>query len=565
MSTATAAAGPWNKRSLRNLLERTGEFATVVELVNSRGVITERGGSKVMQLARGLADLPGIHALSITDNPGGNAVLSADTLGFDLLSRGQDVIIHLSCKDWNRNGLQSHAWQLASEGFQSILALSGDYPADGYSGRASGVFDIDSVGLLKMLSDMNQGLKTRTPRGRRARMKRTDFFLGAVVNNYKRHEREVMPQYFKLAAKVAAGAAFVVNQIGYNARKMDELIKYMALKGINVPVLANVYVLSGPAARYFNAGRIPGVVVSDELLAEVERHARGKDKGKGFLLEFAARQCAVARGLGYRGAYLGGHLKQDDYARILELTASFGDGDWRDFAADFRYGFPDEFHFFEADPETGLSSTEINREYEASRTPRARRALRRKVPLAYKLNRAAHEVLFEPDRPAFRAGKKLFAAAEKKEGARRLLHAAEQAVKVPAFDCRDCGDCSLPDIAFLCPESQCVKNQRNGPCGGTRDGKCEVGEKECIWARAYDRLKAYGEEEAMLERPVVYRNGTLEGTSAWGNTFLGRDHHAANPSGSCRERRSRSPETLEERSANHSGPPAEQPFTEKNE
>ena len=169
MSTATAAAGPWNKRSLRHLLERTGEFATVVELVNSRGVITERGGSKVMQLARGLADLPGIHALSITDNPGGNAVLSADTLGFDLLSRGQDVIIHLSCKDWNRNGLQSHAWQLASEGFESILALSGDYPADGYSGRASGVFDIDSVGLLKMLSDMNQGLETRTPRGRRAR------------------------------------------------------------------------------------------------------------------------------------------------------------------------------------------------------------------------------------------------------------------------------------------------------------------------------------------------------------------------------------------------------------
>ena len=208
MSTATAAADPWNKRSLRHLLERTGEFATVVELVNSRGVITERGGSKVMQLARGLADLPGIHALSITDNPGGNAVLSADTLGFDLLSRGQDVIIHLSCKDWNRNGLQSHAWQLASEGFESILALSGDYPADGYSGRASGVFDIDSVGLLKMLSDMNQGLETRTPKGRRARMKRTDFFLGAVVNNYKRHEREVMPQYFKLAAKAAAGAAF---------------------------------------------------------------------------------------------------------------------------------------------------------------------------------------------------------------------------------------------------------------------------------------------------------------------------------------------------------------------
>jgi methylenetetrahydrofolate reductase (NADPH) len=92
------------------------------------------------------------------------------------------------------------------------------------------------------------------------------------------------------------------------------------------------------------------------------------------------------------------------------------------------------------------------------------------------------------------------------------------------FDCRDCGDCSLPEIAFLCPESQCVKNQRNGPCGGTRQGKCEIGEKDCIWGRAYERLKAYGEEKSMLEGSVVFKNGALKGTSAWANTFLGRDH-----------------------------------------
>ena len=52
------------------------------------------------------------------------------------------------------------------------------------------------------------------------------------------------------------------------------------------------------------------------------------------------------------------------------------------------------------------------------------------------------------------------------------------------------------------------------------------GEKDCIWSLAYDRLKAYGEEEEMLDRPVVYRNGDLKGTSAWGNTYLGKDHHA---------------------------------------
>lgn len=100
------------------------------------------------------------------------------------------------------------------------------------------------------------------------------------------------------------------------------------------------------------------------------------------------------------------------------------------------------------------------------------------------------------------------------------------AAKVPMFNCHDCGDCSLPEIAYVCPESICAKNQRNGPCGGTRDGLCEVYDTECIWSQAYERLKAYGEEESMLDGPVAVKDNSLEGTSAWANTFLGRDHLA---------------------------------------
>ena len=95
-------------------------------------------------------------------------------------------------------------------------------------------------------------------------------------------------------------------------------------------------------------------------------------------------------------------------------------------------------------------------------------------------------------------------------------------------DCKDCGDCSLPDIAYVCPEGPCAKNQRNGPCGGTRDGLCEVYDTECIWSQAYERLKAYGEEEGLVQGPVVIKNNALRGTSAWANTFLGRDHNAKN-------------------------------------
>ncbi len=527
MTTSTKpVAGAWHKSTLRHLLTETDTFVTCVELVTSRGIITERSGRRILELARRLAEHPQVHALSITDNPGGNAMIGADTMGTDLISRGQEVIIHLSCKDWNRNALQSRGWQLASEGFDNVLALSGDYPIDGYQGQAGGVFDIDSVGLLEMFASMNAGLRARGARRRKARMKRTRFFLGAVVNNHKLHEREVMPQYFKLARKIESGADFIINQIGYDSRKQDELLKYMACRGLEAPVLGNVYVLSGPAARAFNSGRIPGVVVSDELLALSEKHSGGADKGKAFFLELAAKQCAVAKGLGYRGVYLGGNLRYEDYESVLETTAGFGDGDWKDFAREIGFSLPGEFFFFEPEAGTGLSSTEISRAYLDSKAPESLARARRGVPLSYKINRAVHEKVFEKGSSGFRAGRKIYDRLEKaRPGVQKLAHGMEHALKIAAFDCRDCGDCSLPDIAYLCPESQCVKNQRNGPCGGTRQGLCEIGEKECIWARAYDRLKAFGEEEEMLDRPVVFKNGALKGTSAWANTFLERDHH----------------------------------------
>ncbi len=525
-SPTKPVSGAWQKPSLRYLLNETDSFINVVELVTSRGIITERSGRRVLALARRLVEHPEIHALSITDNPGGNAMISADTLGTDLISRGQEVIIHLSCKDWNRNGLQGRAWQLASEGFDNILALSGDYPITGYQGQAGGVFDLDSIGLLKMLDDMNNGLDVGVGRKKQT-MRPTSFLLGSVVNNHKRLESEVMPQYFKLAKKIETGSGFIINQIGYDSRKQDELLKYMQMHGLDVPVLANVYVLGPASARFFHGGNIPGIEVTDELLALSQKEAGSKDKGKSFFVEFAAKQCAIAKGLGYRGVYLGGHLKYGDYERIIEKTNSFGEGDWREFAKEIRFSQTGEFFYFEEDPESGLSSTEVNREYLESKRPEKLRRARRRISPAYRLNRHVHNNVFEKGSSGFGIAKKLYGKADSAgNGIKKFLHGVEQMIKVPAFDCRDCGDCSLPDIAYLCPESQCVKNQRNGPCGGTRQGKCEIGEKECIWSRAYTRLKAYGEEGEMLDRNVAIKNTALKGTSAWMNTFLERDHLA---------------------------------------
>jgi methylenetetrahydrofolate reductase (NADPH) len=509
--------------TLREQLGQPGGFVVAAELVTSRGLITAARGRGVVELAHELAADPRIDVLSITDNPGGNAMLAPDAILPGLVDAGQEVIIHLSCKDWNRNALESRGWQLGSEGFHNILALSGDYPVTGHGGTAAPVFDIDSVGLLGLLSDMNEGLRdTRRPG---ERLDRTDFFLGCVVTNHKRLEREVMPQYFKLKKKVQAGARFVINQIGWNARKDDELLRYIRRAELPLSALANVYVLSRPAARAFHAGKIPGVVVNEELLGLVERYAAGADGGRAFFVDLAAKHVAVARGLGFGGVYLGGHMPAEAFGEIVDKAASFGEGEWRELGREIRFGFARAFHLFEQDTDTGLSSDRVSEAYLDSKR-RRRTAL--PVPLSYRLSRRVHDTVFQPEGRLYPRARGFYEAVDRSPKAvGRTLHSLEQAVKVPLFQCRDCGDCSLPDIAYVCPESQCAKNQRNGPCGGTREGLCEVYDTECIWSQAYERLKAYGEEEAMLDGPVVMKDNSLDRTSAWANALLGRDHNGS--------------------------------------
>ena len=321
--------------TLREHLAQPGSFVIAAEVVTSRGLLTANGGAELLALARELADDPRIDVLSITDNPGGHAMFSPDALGTDMVSRGQEVIIHLACKDWNRNALESRGWQLSSAGFHNVLALSGDYPVMGHRGLAAPVFDIDSVGLLGLFSDMNAGLRDERKPGRR--LDRTDFFLGCVVTNHKRHEREVMPQYFKLRKKAQAGARFVIKQIGWDTRKDDELLRYIRRDGLDLHAVANVYLLSRGAARVFRAGKIPGVVVSDALCQLAERHGASPDKGRAFFVDLAAKHLAVARGLGYKGVYLGGHMPAETYGEIIDLAASFGAEDWRELSREIRY------------------------------------------------------------------------------------------------------------------------------------------------------------------------------------------------------------------------------------
>ena len=71
----------------------------------------------------------------------------------------------------------------------------------------------------------------------------------------------------------------------------------------------------------------------------------------------------------------------------------------------------------------------------------------------------------------------------------RLFAGLEYTAKDLLFGCRMCGNCLLQETAFICP-MECPKGERNGPCGGSREGRCEVGsEIPCAWAKIYARLE----------------------------------------------------------------------------
>ena len=82
--------------------------------------------------------------------------------------------------------------------------------------------------------------------------------------------------------------------------------------------------------------------------------------------------------------------------------------------------------------------------------------------------------MFAPGKTFAQMGRKNLRARGGSDAGPEAAACAGAIEQIRPFQCKDCGDCSLPDIAFLCPESQCAKNQRNGPCGGTREGRCEV-------------------------------------------------------------------------------------------
>ena len=473
------------RNPLRDSLE-AGRFCHVVEIVASR--ISRE--ARLLEVASQLAVTPGVVAGSITSYAGGSAGQDPLRVGTAARARGLTPNIHVTCVSKDRRALRHLLEDINAIGLENVFALTGDYPKG-----ATSVFDMDSVELVTMMNELRES--------------GMPFWIAAAVSPFKYTEADCVYQYLKLEKKFAAGADYAITQLGFDVKKFAELRQYMDERGVRKPILGNVYVLSLRAAEKMSKGEPPGCWVAPELVERIRIESKAKDSGEAARLERAARMVAILRGLGYAGAYIGGTHKAEHVRWIIERGQQLAP-QWEDLAKEFTYPPKRAFYMYETSTAPLLKPASL-----VDRTVNSFWHLMspKQIPEGGVLHKMARAI---------------FGRIDRRPSLARALERVEFAIKSPAFGCQECGNCVLPDMQYVCPQT-CPKQLRNGPCGGTSNGQCEViPEQSCIWVKVYERAKAANELE-LLKVYIPPPDRSLKGTSAWINYFLNKDSRPGHP------------------------------------
>ena len=488
---------------LRSSLER-GEFLCTAELVMGR----DHAAAEAEAFVRDAAATPdGVRVVSVTDLPGGNPALPPEAFTQRIQDLGLTPITHLTGKDGNRSFLEGRLHALARLNAPNVLALTGDAQKEGFQGRAKPVHDLDSVLLLQLIEALRAGLRYGVG-SRTVETTPFDFYAGAVVNPFKVREPDLMMQLYKMELKIAAGAQFLITQVGFNVRKLFELRQYMLREDLgHVPVLANVYVPTATIARLMQSGELAGCVVSDALIRRLEAEKKPQR------LERAALMVAAARDLGFAGAHIGGFgLTHKDFLGILGRAAAIG-GAWRGRMDELVFESPGEFYLLPRG-EGGLSDGQAD--YRAGKS-RPRRPFRQWFAAL------AHRVVIAPGSP----GARFFTPRIDSRFWSALLEVSSLYRKA-ALGCASCGDCIQDHTNYAgCTMHWCYKELRNGPCGGSRvNGNCEArSELACIWNLVYEGTLAAGIDPRRFARTLIPpRNWQLDGSNALRSRFADTDN-----------------------------------------
>lgn len=227
---------PLEKKSQLGAKLAAGRFVVFVEILPPRGV----DASKEIEGAR-LCARHGIDCINVPDGPRASARMSAQvTCHLIQQQAGIEAVLHFCCRDRNILGIQSELLGAYSLGIRNLICITGDPPRMGSYPEATAVFDVDSIGLVNIVNNLNQGLDIGgNPIG-----SQTALVIGVGANPGALNLEEEIRRF---EWKVQAGAEYVVTQPVFDIRLLENFLR--RIEGYRIPLIAGIW----PLTSYRNA------------------------------------------------------------------------------------------------------------------------------------------------------------------------------------------------------------------------------------------------------------------------------------------------------------------------
>ena len=278
------------------------EFSVCVEIDPPKGIALDR---IYEQVDRVMASKK-VDAIDINSGAMARVGMDALMVAGALEARGVETVPHLTTRDQNIIGLQAMllgAWTVG--GVRNVLGITGDPPSVGDYPEASGVYEVDSVGLVKILHRLNQG----TDWAGKTLGGQTNFTIGVAVNPVS---DDLDNEIARFHAKVEAGAHFAMTQPLFDPEHWYAFVKKLGGKPA-IPVMIGIWPLNSYKQALRLNNEVPGIVIPEPLLKSMEAAGAGA-RERGF--EVAREMLAWSR-TELAGAYLIPPFKR--YEEILEI------------------------------------------------------------------------------------------------------------------------------------------------------------------------------------------------------------------------------------------------------
>ena len=246
------ASIPLAKRSQLGAKIAAGEFVTMVEIVPPKGIDIRKEieGAKFVKSV-------GVDGVNIPDSPRASARMSNQALALLMQQEvGIEAILHYTCRDRNVLGIQSDLLGAAATGIRNLICITGDPPKMGNYPDATAVFDVDAIGLVNIVHNLNRGLDIgANPIGAG-----TSFVIGVGANPGLPNLDEEINRF---EYKVEAGAEYVVTQPVFDLNLLENFLR--RIEHCRIPVIAGIWPLVSARNAEFMKNELR-VSVPDEVL-----------------------------------------------------------------------------------------------------------------------------------------------------------------------------------------------------------------------------------------------------------------------------------------------------------